>query len=62
MSKSSMRCQEVRNGEIMQILTPRSALILAIFAVTVTSTNRADLKKIDRPNSGHIGQRMPRSP
>ena len=62
MSKSSMGCQKVRNGEVIQIITNKSVLVLAIIIVTATSTNRTDPKKIDKTNSGHIGQRMPRSP
>ena len=62
MSKNSMRCQEVRNGEIIPIITTTSILVLVIIVATATSTNRTDLKKTDKPNSGHKGQKTPRSP
>ena len=62
MSKSSLRCQKVRNGETTQIITPKSTLILVIVAAAVTSISRTDLKKIGKPNSGHNGQNTPRSP
>ena len=50
MSKSSMRCQKVRNGETIQIITPKSALTLVIVtAAAVTSISRTNLKKIGKP-------------
>ena len=55
MSKNSMRCQGVRNGEVIPIITNTSILVLVIIAGTATSTNRTNLKKTDRPNSGHNG-------
>ena len=57
-----MRCQEVRNGEIIPIITTTSILVLVIVMATATSTNRTDLRKTDKANSGHKGQKTPRSP
>ena len=44
MKWNSMRCQEVRNGEIIAIITTTSILVLATTAATTTNTNRTNLK------------------
>ena len=62
MSKKLNECQKVRNGETIQIITPKSALTLVIVAAAVTSISRTDPKKIGKPNSGHNSQKTPRSP
>ena len=62
MSKNSTRCQEVRDGEVIPIITTTSILVLVIIGVTATNSNSTDLKKTDKPNSGHKGQKTPRSP
>ena len=63
MKQSSTRCPEVRNGEIIPIITTTSVLVLAtITATAATNTKRTDLKKTDKPNSGHTGKKTPRSP
>ena len=56
-----MRCQEVRNGEVMPV-TITSILVLVIITATPTNSNSTDLKKTDKPNSGYNGQKTPRSP
>ena len=45
MKQSSMRCQEVKNGEIISIITTTSILVLVIVMATATGTNRTDLKE-----------------
>ena len=62
MSKNSTRCQEVRNGEVIPITTTTSILVLVIIVATATNSNRTDLRNTDKPNSGHRGQKTPRSP
>ena len=62
MSKNSTRCQEVRNGEVIQITTTTSVLVLVIITATATNSNSTDLKRTDKPNSGHNDQKTPRSP
>ena len=46
----------------MQVIIPKNGLILIIVIAAVTSTSRTDLKKIGKSNSGHNGQKTPRSP
>ena len=60
MSKKSTRYQEVRNGEVVQISTTTSILVLVIIAGTATNSNSTDLKRTDKPNSGHNGQKTPK--
>ena len=62
MKRNSTRCQEVRNGEIIAIISTTGILILATIAATTTNTNRTDLKTTDKASSGHKDQKTPRSP
>ena len=62
MKWNSMRCQEVRNGEIVTIITTTSILVLATIMATTTNTNRTDLKTTNKASSGHKSQKTPRSP
>ena len=62
MSKNSTRCQEVINGEVIQIITTTSILALVIIEATATNSNSTGLKRTDKPNSGHNDQKTPRSP
>ena len=40
----------------------RGKRILIIIIAAVTNSSSPNLKKIDKPNSGHNGQETPRSP
>ena len=62
MKWNSMRCQEVRNGEIVTIITTTSILVLATTTATTTNPNRTDLKTTDKASSGDKDQKTPRSP
>ena len=44
MKRNSKKLQEVRNGEIMAIITTTSILVLTTTAATTTNPNRTDLK------------------
>ena len=46
----------------MQIITTTNVLVLVVIIVTATNSNNTDHKKTDKPNSGHKGQKTPRSP
>ena len=62
MKWNSTRCQEVRNGEIIPIITTTGIPVLATIIATTTNNNRINLKTTDKANSGHKGQKTPRSP
>ena len=57
-----MRCQEVRNGEIMEIITTTNTLVTVATVVTATNNNNTVPKKTGKSNSGHKSQETPRSP
>ena len=48
MKWNSMRCQEVRNGEIISIITATGIPVLATVTATTTNNNRIDLKTTDK--------------
>ena len=62
MKQNSMRYQEVRNGEIITIITTTSILVLATTAATTTNPNKTDLRTSDKASSGDKDQKTPRSP
>ena len=57
MSKNSTRCQRGKKWEVIQITTTTSILVLVIIMATATNSNSTDLKRTDKPNSGHNGQK-----
>ena len=59
MKWNSMKLQEVRNGEIMAIITTTSILVLATTAATTINPNRTDLKTTDKASSGDKDQKTP---
>ena len=62
MKRNSMRLQEVRNGEIITIITTTSILVLATTTATTTNHNKTDLRTTDKASSGDKDQNTPRSP
>ena len=59
MNSKSMRCQEVRDGEIIIIIT-NSILILAMATVLSTDPNITSLKTTDKVSSRDRNQRTPK--
>ena len=55
-----MRYQEVRNGEILTIIT-RSILILVTVTTTAADPNKTNLRTADKASSGDKSQKTPRS-
>ena len=62
MKQNSMRFQEVRNGEIIIIITIKNVLVLARTAATTTNPNKTNLRTTEKASSGDKDQKTPRLP
>ena len=60
MNSKLMRCQEVKNGEIIIIIT-KSILILVTAATMATDPNKTNLRTTDKVSSGDRNQKTPKS-
>ena len=56
-----MKYQEVRNGEIIAVITNKSVLISVVTAPLVTNPNTPNLRITNKVSSGSINLRIPKS-